>query len=209
MGRKQILDVVHGYFHDKLMKFGTTPAGVDYNSPEAQSVRFAQLVKVIDRRERFSVIDYGCGFGSLYDYLRQNGFDCDYYGIDMIVEMVGKGLELHAGDERFHCTTRESDLPLADYLIGGAIFNNRLTASHDEWTDHVLDTLRTIDRLCCKGFSFNMLTSYSDKERQRPDLYYGDPLFFFDFCKRNFSKNVALFHDYGLYDFTILVRKEV
>jgi hypothetical protein len=51
-----------------------------------------------------------------------------------------------------------------------------------------------------------MLTKYSGADRmaQRPDLYYG-----FDFCKRRFSRNVALLHDYGLYDFTILVRKDV
>ena len=207
MGRKQILDVVHGYFQDKLMKFGPTPAGVDYNSPEAQFVRFDQLAKVIDRQNRFSITDYGCGFGALYDYLHENTFDCDYYGIDMIKEMVQMGLELHVGDERFHCTTRESELPVADYLIGGAIFNNRLTASHADWTEHVLDSLLTFDSLCHKGFSFNMLTSYSDKNRQRDDLYYGNPLFFFDFCKKHFSQNVALLHDYGLYDFTILVRK--
>ncbi|MBM3138043.1 MAG: class I SAM-dependent methyltransferase, partial [Chloroflexi bacterium] len=29
----------------------------------------------------------------------------------------------------------------------------------------------------------------------------------FDYCKVNFSKNVALLHDYKLYDFTIIVRK--
>ncbi len=34
-------------------------------------------------------------------------------------------------------------------------------------------------------------------------------LFFFDYCKRNFSKNVALLRNYGLYDFTVLVRKDV
>jgi trans-aconitate methyltransferase len=28
---------------------------------------------------------------------------------------------------------------------------------------------------------------------------YADPLFIFDFCKRNFSKHVALHHDNGLY----------
>jgi hypothetical protein len=31
----------------------------------------------------------------------------------------------------------------------------------------------------------------------------------FDICKRKFSRNVALLHDYGLYEFTILVRKDL
>jgi hypothetical protein len=42
----------------------------------------------------------------------------------------------------------------------------------------------------------------------RADLYYADPLWLFDYCKRNLSKQVALLHDYGMYDFTILVRRE-
>lgn len=55
-----------------------------------------------------------------------------------------------------------------------------------------------------------MLTKYSDEERmaERPDLFYGDPLFYFDYCKRNQSRDVALLHEHGLYDFTILIRKD-
>jgi len=52
-----------------------------------------------------------------------------------------------------------------------------------------------------------MLTKYSDREYMKEYLYYADPLFIFDYCKRNFSKKVALIHDYELYEFTILVRK--
>jgi hypothetical protein len=51
-----------------------------------------------------------------------------------------------------------------------------------------------------------MLTSYSDPGRMRPDLYYGDPREYFDLCKRKYSRHVALLHDYGLYEFTIIVR---
>ena len=43
-------------------------------------------------------------------------------------------------------------------------------------------------------------------ERMRPDLYYADPCRLFDHCKRRYSRHVALLHDYGLYEFTILVR---
>jgi hypothetical protein len=43
----------------------------------------------------------------------------------------------------------------------------------------------------------------------RPDLYYGDPCALFDHCKRRYARNVAVLHDYGLYEFTILVRKDL
>ena len=199
------------YFSEKLEIFGTTPKGVDYNGPEAQERRFEQLVRVIDASQPFTVIDYGSGYGALFDYLQKRGWQFEYYGVDLIEKMVIAGREAHQGFQNAHFTMQESEVPLADYLLAGAIFNIKLEASYEDWQAFVVATLHRMNALCAKGFSFNMLTSYSDADRmaQRPDLFYGDPLFFFDVCKRKFSRNVALLHDYGLYDFTILVRKDV
>jgi SAM-dependent methyltransferase len=199
------------YFSEKLEAFGATPKGVDYNGPEAQERRFEQLVKVIDPSQPFTVIDYGSGYGALFDFLQAKGWKFEYYGIDLIEKMVGAGREAHKEFSNAHFTTQENEVPRADYLLAGAIFNIKLEASYEEWQTFVASTLERMNALCSKGFSFNMLTKYSDADRmaQRPDLFYGDPLFFFDLCKRNFSRNVALLHDYGLYDFTILVRKDI
>jgi SAM-dependent methyltransferase len=199
------------YFSEKLSAFGATPKGVDYNGPEAQERRFEQLVKVINPSKPFTVIDYGSGYGALFDFLHRKGWQFEYYGLDRIEQMVIAGREAHMDFPHAHFTTREEELPLADYLLAGAIFNIKLDARYEDWQEFVVTTLRRMNELCSKGFSFNMLTRYSDPERmaQRPDLFYGDPLFFFDLCKREFSRNVALLHDYGLYDFTILVRKDV
>jgi SAM-dependent methyltransferase len=198
---------VYDYFQDKLDKFGATPSGVDYNSEVAQTIRFKELVKLIDVNGHFSVIDFGCGYGAMFDFLKARSLSFDYYGLDMIAGMVEQGLALHKHHQNFHCTTDETDLPVADYVFAGSIFNNKLETQNDDWRPHVLSTLNTLNRLSSKGFAFNMLTAYSDPDRMRSDLYYGDPLFYFDYCKNNFSRDVALLHDYGLYDFTILVRK--
>ena len=58
-----------------------------------------------------------------------------------------------------------------------------------------------------QGIAFNMLTSYSDWTS--PKLYYADPLQVFDRCKRELWRDVALLHDYGIYEFTMLVRFDV
>jgi SAM-dependent methyltransferase len=199
------------YFSEKLSAFGATPKGVDYNGPESQERRFEQLVKVIDPGRLFSAIDYGSGYGAMFDFLHKKGWQFEYYGVDQIEEMVIAGREAHREFPNAHFTTRESEVPAADYLLAGAIFNIKLDAGYEAWQDFVVATLQRMNVMCSRGFSFNMLTKYSDAERmaQRPDLFYGDPLYFFDFCKRTFSRNVALLHDYGLYDFTILVRKDV
>lgn len=80
--------------------------------------------------------------------------------------------------------------------------------SDAEWFNYLQETLDSLDRFSRRGFSFNCLTSYSDEDRKRDYLYYADPCQLFDLCKRRYSRQVALLHDYGLYEFTILVRKD-
>jgi hypothetical protein len=98
-------------------------------------------------------------------------------------------------------------LKSSDYTLASGIFNVKQNSSKDIWTKYILDELAKINRTCTRGFAFNMLTIYSEIEKMRRDLYYGDPLFFFDYCKKNFSKYVSLLHDYPLYEFTLIVKK--
>jgi len=199
------------YFTEKLETFGPTPKGIDCNGASAQLARFAELVRVIHPSKPFTVIDYGCGYGAMLDFLSARGWQFEYYGVDLIEKMIAAGSEIHKDFSNAHFTTDEKELLVADYLVAQGIFNIKMDSPYDKWQEMILETLPRMNALCSKGFSFNMLTKYSDADRmaERPDLFYGDPLFFFDFCKRNFSRNVALLHDYGLYDFTIIVRKDI
>jgi SAM-dependent methyltransferase len=202
---------INQYFTEKLITFGATAKGVDYKSSYDQEIRFEQLLRVINPAQPFTLLDYGSGYGALYDTMSQKGWRFEYYGVDLIEKMIIAGRDLHKNCPNCHFTTKEMEVPLADYLVAGAIFNNKLDSSVEAWREFTVQTLQRMNQLCSKGFSFNMLTSYSDADRmaQRPDLYFGDPCFYFDYCKRNFSHNIALLHDYGLYDFTILVRKDI
>jgi hypothetical protein len=143
----------------------------------------------------------------MYDYLRGLGHRLRYVGYDIAEPMVEKGREMHPGDPNCVFAARIEDVPVLDYAVVSGTFNMKLDADHDVWTKIVIESLEQMNACAAKGLAFNMLTKYSDADKMRPDLYYADPLFFFDFCKRNFSRNVALLHDYELYDFTILVRK--
>ena len=98
---------------------------------------------------------------------------------------------------------------VADYAVASGIFNVAPDQERAAWEQHIVDTLDAMHVATKRGFAFNCLTTYSDAEYCRPHLYYGDPCFFFDHCKRRYSRQVALLHDYGLYEFTIIVRKDV
>lgn len=202
-------DQIRSYFNQKLETFGATPRGVDWNSEASQEQRFKQLLKVCDLSTNFSINDYGCGYGALADCLSSQDCTFRYTGYDVLQSMVVKAQELHRRCSNCTFTWQETDLEVADYTIASGIFNVKFQSSDQEWTEYVVQILGKMNALSSKGFAFNMLTSYSDEEYMRPDLFYADPCFFFDYCKRAFSRNVALLHDYDFYDFTILVRQQV
>jgi len=204
---QEMLRKVGGYYTEKLILHGATPQGVDWNSPESQTVRFEQLLKVREDNSPFTINDYGCGYGALIDYLVRAGCDFKYRGFDISEAMVAKARELHEGKGPYSFVTDESLMTPADYTVASGVFNVKMNASDEEWERHVLRTIDTIARLSTKGFAFNVLTRYADPELMRPDLYYADPCFLFDYCRRRYSRWVTLLHDYGLYEFTILVRR--
>ena len=201
------LSKVKNYFSEKLGQHGAAPLGVDWNSVESQESRFSQVMKVVDPSQKYSLLDFGSGYGAMYAYVRRLGQAVQYVGYDIAEAMIAKGRELHPNDPDCWFTTNLEEVPTLDYAIVSGTFNLKLEADFDSWTQVILDALNQMNTRASKGIAFNMLTQYSDADRMRPDLYYGDPCFFFDYCKRNFSRNVALLHDYNLYDFTILVRK--
>jgi SAM-dependent methyltransferase len=203
-----LVNDVANYYAEKLSAHGNTPQGVDWNGEVSQIDRFIQLLKVVETHEGdFSINDLGCGYGALLDYLRGRKIDCEYVGIDVSQEMISAASDRHAltPHARF-INSAEPDI-LADYGVASGIFNVRLKRTDDEWYDYLQSTLDILDRTSRYGFSFNCLTSYSDEEKKRDYLYYAEPNKIFDLCKRRYSHQVALLHDYGLYEFTILVRK--
>ena len=206
MSLNHMLRSVEDYYAAKLRKHGPTPLGVDWNSAESQILRFEQLLRVCDVSASFSIIDYGCGYGALVDYLAGKGLEFFYTGYDISADMINKAREIHRECQNCNFISDISNLSMADYTVASGIFNVKLQASDEEWHTYMLNTVERLATLSTKGFAFNALTSYSDPNKRRPDLYYADTLFWFDYCKKHFSRFVALLHDYPLYEFTILVK---
>ncbi len=205
----ETLKKISDYYSEKVIAYGATPKGVDWNGEESQKIRFNQLTKVIEQsRESFTVLDYGSGYGALYDYL-QNFTDREmhYIGYDIAEAMVLAGREKYKEVQNVNFFTELSQNKTYDYVIASGIFNVRLTTSDEDWEKYIFETLTSFNTLAKKGFSFNMLTSYSDEDKMRDYLYYAVPEAMFSFTKNNFSKHVALLHDYPLYEFSILVKK--
>ena len=81
-------------------------------------------------------MDYGCGFGSLIEFLDGKGVEFQYLGFDVSEEMVENAKELYGDKYRF--TTSLTEIDIFDYAIANGIFNVRLDCSEEDWIKYIL-----------------------------------------------------------------------
>ena len=204
---ENVVERLKAHFDERIKQYGAGLQSVDWKSRAAQYNRFRELLKVVDFSQPFSIIDFGCGDGELVRFLQNMNADFQYFGFDVSNQMVETARKEFSGSKNCLFSTELKDFPAADYTVASGIFNLKFDAEDEDWKKYIRTTISQMNALSYKGFAFNALTSYSDVEFRRADLFYADPLFWFDFCKRNVSRFVSLLHDYPEYDFTIIVRK--
>jgi SAM-dependent methyltransferase len=199
---------ISDYYTDKISKHGPTPAGVDWNDHDGQFLRFEQLINVIRPCElEIDIAEFGCGYGALLSFVSSQFNHVTFEGFDLSSEMIKHANDIFSSFTNATFHVNSSPLRTHDYCLASGIFNVKFGFDTNNWTKHVISTIDIMNMFSKKGFSFNSLSIYSDVDKQRPELYYADPLLLFHHCKVNYSKYVTLIHDYPLYEFTIIVRK--
>ena len=203
-----ILAQIVTYYESKLELYGKTPRGVDWNGSEGQELRFRQLCRLIPSEGRYSVFDYGCGYGALYKHLMAHNEAIHYLGFDISELMIEAAKqELSSGCDAEFYTHLPTNIH-ADYALASGLFNVKQEVSDTVWIDYCIGIMDQLNNLSVRGFGFNCLTSYADEPLKRKDLFYADPAHFFNLCMQRYSRKVSLTHDYPLFEFTILVGKE-
>jgi SAM-dependent methyltransferase len=203
---QDILVGVAGYYASKLAQHGPTARGVDWNGEQSQRLRHRQFLRLFGDDRTASILDLGCGYGDFLQFLRQQNFTGQYIGYDIAPEMIAAARRLHGegGDRRWQLGAIPSET--ADYAVASGIFNVKGHVPDERWSRYVTDTIDALARAARRGFAFNVLTSASDPARRRPDLYYADPAEMLGDCFLRFGRSVAMLQDYGLWEFTIVVR---
>jgi len=121
--------------------------------------------------------------------------------------MIEHALRLHGEDTDRHWRVGAGPGETADFAVASGVFNVKGDISSETWTRYVRRTIDSLAHSGRRGFAFNMLSLSSDPERRRSNLYYADGGEMLAYCLTRFGRSVALLQDYGLYEFTMIVRK--
>jgi SAM-dependent methyltransferase len=201
-----ILSEVAAYYASKLAAHGSTPQGVDWNGTESHEIRHRQFLRLLDGSPDASVIDLGCGFGDFLRFLRAQGHRGRFIGYDIAPSMIAQARLLHGESDDQQWQVGAEPVDAADFAIASGIFNVKGDVPSERLTSYVHRTIDILAQAGRRGFAFNVLSLSSDPDRRRPNLYYADAADMMAHCLSRYGRSVALMQDYGLYEFTVVVR---
>lgn len=200
---KADLAAITRLYEESLATHGVKPLAVGWRDETSHRLRFRKLSSMIDDGDGVRINDLGCGYGAFYEYLLSTGVRITKFrGYDISEKMISLAKACVPNGEFIVGNAIDQE---ADYSFASGIFNVRLQESESNWQSHIEQTLANMFEHSTRGFAFNLLSTYVDY--REPHLFYGDPSYFFDFCKRRFSRYVSLLHDYPLFEWTMIVRK--
>jgi SAM-dependent methyltransferase len=201
-----ILDAVAAYYNATLATHGPTARGVDWRDDASHRLRQVQFLRLLEGDLDASVIDLGCGYGDFLTVLRGAGHRGHYLGCDVAPGMINAARALHGDGGNCDWQLGAEPHVTADHAIASGILNVRRGAEPSVWQAYVDGVIRTLAAHARRGFGFNMLSTSSDPDRRREDLHYADPVETLTLCLQRYGRHVALLQDYGLWEFTVLVR---
>ncbi|WP_422284038.1 class I SAM-dependent methyltransferase [Bradyrhizobium sp.] len=200
---------VAAYYSACVARHGATPLGVDWSCQATQMLRFVQLLKICDFSAPFTLNDIGCGYGALAAFLamRYPKSKIDYLGVDLSRAMVSRARRRFSGPDRRFVVGKASPR-IADYSLASGIMNVNCGHSRTTWEGYIATILRQMRRNSRRGFGVNFVVDAARRSAEPlPDtLYRTSPQPWIRFCERELGCSVETIDDYGMKEFTLLVR---
>jgi SAM-dependent methyltransferase len=196
-GKRELLDCFG--FH--LRRHGDAPQAVRWTA-RGQQLRYGAFYEILGDLAGKSVLDFGCGKGDLYGFLRERGVACAYTGVDIHPGLVGLAHSKYPEAEFLERDIEEQPLGRSfDVVIACGVFNLRVGG--------IAATIEAILPLlfeCARErLHANFLTARAP--RHDVELHYVDPAWLLDFARERLSPDAEVREDLVPDDVFLAVRR--
>jgi len=189
------------FYNFHLKKFGDRPEALRW-TPQGQLKRYHMLADIAPARDlnNATVLDYGCGTGDFYKFLKRRGINVKYTGVDINENFISLAKNkypecefkvMNADDDQFE--------GFYDYIFICGVFNLKVPGVDDD----LKNALVKLFRHCNKGLALSALSSHTPI--RDPELHFTSPEELVRFSLENLSPSIALRHDRIQYDFMLYV----
>ncbi|HXX81991.1 MAG TPA: class I SAM-dependent methyltransferase [Thermodesulfovibrionales bacterium] len=191
-------------FYDRTLHlFGDRPESLRWTS-EGQRAHYEAMLDIACKIDGRKILDFGCGKGDFYQFLKDKGMESDYTGYDINQNLIALARQKFPGI-RFEVCDIERDTISEefDYVFVCGVFNLNV-----QGIDELIRfSLKKLFRCCRIGLAFNALSAHAPQKAY--DLHYTSPEALLGFALDHLSPFVAMRHDRIPHDFTMFVYREL
>ena len=165
LGKKELITFYNRHF----ARFGDDPRAVRWTD-QGQLWRYHTLIRIAGDLSGKSVLDFGCGKGDLYGYMRNQGIAGKYCGIDVNENLIRLATAKYPETEFIPMDIEEEDIKrLFDVILVCGVFNLRIAGIEES----LKKVLKTLFLICREAVHINLLNYYIP--RRHIDLFYVKP----------------------------------
>lgn len=196
-------DRLLSFYNFHLKQFGDRPEALRW-TPQGQLRRYATLAEIASpaQLQNATLLDYGCGTGDFYRYLKRRGINVQYTGVDMNPNFIDLARRKYP-ECGFQAAAIGEDGPAVegfyDYIIICGVFNFLVPGVQED----LREAMTTLFKHCSKGLALNALSTHTPIKD--PELNYTSPEEMVKFTLEHLSPYFALRHDRVQNDFTLYV----
>ena len=190
------------FYNSRVNQFGYSAKSVGWQSFEQQKLRFKILVSDLNL-ENVTLLDVGCGFGDLFEFIIFKKINLKgYIGIDISEEMIEYAKNRIADPKASFKVQNflSSDFPPSDVVIMSGVLNYRVRINKYA----LLETFLRKSAHFAKCVSFNLLTDKVDY--MQPINNHFNLQVATKVAKEHFN-TVKVFENYGLHEFTLICKR--
>ena len=200
---KEEKKIVIDRYSNRLKEHGATPKALGWDKGR-HFLRYHVLLSMWELSKETKLLDFGCGFGDLYEYLIQNDIELIYEGVDINEDLIKAGKEIHP-NANLKCLDflNLQNADVYDFIISSGVHNLKL---EQNW-EFIEKTFEQFYKCSKKGFSINFISNQIDPEFSKEHLYYSDPSKILNLAYK-YSNRVILRNDYMPFEFTLFIFKE-
>ena len=159
LGKKELL-----YFYNRHLKhFGDAPQAVRW-TPEGQRRRYETLLKIAGDFSGKKILDFGCGKGDLYEFIKERDISINYCGIDVNENLIKLAKSKYPETEFIAVDLEESEFErVFDVIFICGVFNLRIAGIEES----MKNVLKKLFRLCKEALHVNLLSYYLYSAKKR------------------------------------------
>lgn len=184
LGKQELLS----FYNRHLKDFGDAPQAVRW-TPEGQMRRYENLLRIAGDFSGKTLLDFGCGKGDFFGFLKGKNITARYCGIDINENLISLARDKYPEAEFIAMDIEKKDMERNfDCIILCGVFNLRVAGIKET----MQNILKMLFNVCTNALYLNALSYYIPQ--RTVELFYIKPEELLRFVLTELSPKVSLTH---------------